>query len=131
MGSPGRARADGARVCVTGRAASRQLPLHNICESQAIEEALGFLGIDCSQYDRVVSAGGEMILAYQLDHEGRVASVRAGNKCASGTGEFFLQQIRRMDLGLDEARPLAPAGDALPRSPAAAASSARATAPTR
>jgi predicted CoA-substrate-specific enzyme activase len=33
--------------------------------------------------------------------------VETGNKCASGTGEFFLQQIRRMDISVDEAVKLA------------------------
>ena len=36
-----------------------------------------------------------------------IATVETGNKCASGTGEFFLQQIRRMDISADEAVQLA------------------------
>ena len=42
-------------------------------------------------------------MVYALDRSGRIANVITGNKCASGTGEFFLQQLRRMDISLDEA----------------------------
>ena len=37
---------------------------------------------------------------------GRIANVITGNKCASGTGEFFLQQLRRMDVSLGGGRPV-------------------------
>jgi predicted CoA-substrate-specific enzyme activase len=42
-------------------------------------------------------------MVYALDRSGRIANVITGNKCASGTGEFFLQQLRRMNVSLDEA----------------------------
>ena len=42
-------------------------------------------------------------MAYMLDRSGRIANVVTGNKCASGTGEFFLQQLRRMNVTLGEA----------------------------
>ncbi len=42
-------------------------------------------------------------MVYVLDGQGRIANVLTGNKCASGTGEFFLQQLRRMDVSLEEA----------------------------
>jgi len=51
----------------------------------------------------VVSAGGENFLVYILGKDGKIWAVRTGNKCASGTGEFFLQQIRRIGLSLEEA----------------------------
>jgi len=50
-----------------------------------------------------MSLGSESFILYQLDEAGAIVGVRAGNKCASGTGEFFLQQIRRMDIGVHEA----------------------------
>ncbi|MFC2131147.1 acyl-CoA dehydratase activase, partial [Bacteroidota bacterium] len=37
-----------------------------------------------------------------LDELGKISNVITKNQCASGTGEFFLQQIKRMGLGLDE-----------------------------
>ncbi|MFH1811006.1 MAG: acyl-CoA dehydratase activase [Pseudomonadota bacterium] len=46
----------------------------------------------------VVSLGGEDLAVYGLDAQGRVISTTAGNKCASGTGEFLAQQLGRMDL---------------------------------
>ncbi len=42
-------------------------------------------------------------MVYILNRRGRIAAVQTGNKCASGTGEFFLQQLRRMNVTLEEA----------------------------
>ena len=42
-------------------------------------------------------------MVYVLDRMGQISNVITGNKCASGTGEFFLQQLRRMDVSLAEA----------------------------
>ena len=53
--------------------------------------------------DCIVSAGGETFMAYELDARGMIVNVLTGNKCASGTGEFFLQQIKRMNLSVEEA----------------------------
>jgi hypothetical protein len=49
-----------------------------------------------------VSLGGEDLVVYLLDGRGRVQTTIAGNKCASGTGEFFRQQLGRMDLRLED-----------------------------
>jgi predicted CoA-substrate-specific enzyme activase len=38
-----------------------------------------------------------------MDGSGRIRAVHTGSKCAAGTGEFFLQQIRRMGLTTEEA----------------------------
>mgnify|MGYP000956260477 CR=1 FL=1 len=46
--------------------------------------------------------GGETFIIYTLDQEYRIADVISKNQCASGTGEFFLQQIKRMNLDLEE-----------------------------
>ena len=53
-------------------------------------------------FDAVISLGGESFLVYILA-EGRIAHVLSHNKCAAGSGEFFIQQIGRMGLELDEA----------------------------
>jgi predicted CoA-substrate-specific enzyme activase len=112
------------RVAATGRKFRHFLRLSSITESEADEIALAHTldkagpprrarldrGEHVAGPDRVralVSAGGETFMVYVLDEHGRVAGVHTGNKCASGTGEFFLQQIRRMGLGLDEAVALA------------------------
>ena len=35
--------------------------------------------------------------------DGRISNVLSHNKCAAGSGEFFVQQIGRMGLGMEEA----------------------------
>jgi predicted CoA-substrate-specific enzyme activase len=92
-----------ARVVITGRGFRNMVTIPTISEPEAVELAYDALrpllpGIDC-----IVAAGGETFIAYLLDRTGRIRSVHTGNKCASGTGEFFLQQIKRMGLTLEEA----------------------------
>jgi len=93
-------------VVVTGRKFKHLLNTCSVAEPEAIEEALRYLDL-AGKYDVVASLGGENFLIYYLNPKGEIASVITGNKCASGTGEFFLQQIRRMDLGIEEALALA------------------------
>ncbi|MBN1918714.1 MAG: activase [Verrucomicrobia bacterium] len=91
------------RVAATGRKFRHFLRLSSITESEAGEIALAHVHGSGERLVALVSAGGETFMVYALDAHGKIAGVHTGNKCASGTGEFFLQQIRRMDLGLDEA----------------------------
>ena len=91
------------RIAATGRKFRKFVNLTSIPEPEAVEYAYPFVkpaGVDCPA---VVSAGGETFMAYVLDRSGRIANVVTGNKCASGTGEFFLQQLRRMNVGLEDA----------------------------
>ncbi|MFO7644504.1 MAG: acyl-CoA dehydratase activase [Desulfosarcina sp.] len=91
------------RLAVTGRRFRDHVNLSSIPEPEAVGYAYRFLkpaGIDCPA---IVSAGGETFMAYALDATGSISSVMTGNKCASGTGEFFLQQLRRMNVTLEEA----------------------------
>ncbi len=91
------------RIAATGRKFCRFVNLSSISEPEAVEYAYPYVkpeGVDCPA---VVSAGGETFMVYALDRSGRIANVITGNKCASGTGEFFLQQLRRMNVTLDEA----------------------------
>jgi predicted CoA-substrate-specific enzyme activase len=91
------------RIAATGRKFRKFVNLTSISEPEAVECAYPFLkpaGIDCPA---VVSAGGETFMVYVLDRSARIANVVTGNKCASGTGEFFLQQLRRMNVSLAEA----------------------------
>jgi predicted CoA-substrate-specific enzyme activase len=64
-------------------------------------------------FDAVISLGGESFLVYILA-EGRIAHVLSHNKCAAGSGEFFVQQIGRMGLELDEAIRRSFAGTVVP-----------------
>ncbi len=73
--------------------------LGHISEVAAIQRALRELP---SSFDAVVSLGGESFLVYLLT-EGKITNVLSHNKCAAGSGEFFVQQIGRMGLGLEEA----------------------------
>ncbi len=91
------------RIAATGRKFRKFVNLSSIPEPQAVEYAYPYVkpaDVDCPA---VVSAGGETFMVYALDRSGRIANVITGNKCASGTGEFFLQQLRRMNVSLDEA----------------------------
>ncbi len=92
-----------ARVGITGRTFRKLVSLPTIPEPEAVELAYAHVRERCPDVDCIVSAGGETFIAYFLDKSGRIRSVQTGNKCASGTGEFFLQQITRMDLGLEAA----------------------------
>lgn len=85
---------------VTGRKFRKLLNITSITEPEAVELALEYLNLKA---DVVVSIGGENFIVYQLDGRGKISKCMTGNKCASGTGEFFIQQIKRMDLNIDEA----------------------------
>ena len=91
------------RVAATGRKFRHVVRLSSIPEPQAVEFAYQFTRPATTWCPAVVSVGGESFMAYVLDASGRISNVLTGNKCASGTGEFFLQQIRRMDVTLEEA----------------------------
>ena len=100
------------RIAATGRKFRKFVNLSSIPEPEAVEHAYPYVkpsDVDCPA---VVSAGGETFMVYALDRSGRIANVITGNKCASGTGEFFLQQLRRMNVSLDEAAKWAAVEDA-------------------
>ena len=90
-------------VAVTGRKFRQFVNLSSISEPEAVEAALLHLNGAGKHFNAIVSAGGETFMVYRLAKDGRITSAQTGNKCASGTGEFFLQQIRRMGISLDEA----------------------------
>ncbi len=73
--------------------------LGHLTEVAAIQRALRELSGD---FDAVVSLGGESFLVYLLTDR-RITNVLSHNKCAAGSGEFFVQQIGRMGLNLEEA----------------------------
>jgi predicted CoA-substrate-specific enzyme activase len=94
---------DGAYFGVSGR-------LGHITEAAAIQRALRETA---DGFDAVVSLGGESFLVYILAH-GRITNVLSHNKCAAGSGEFFVQQIGRMGLAMDEAIPRSFGGKVVP-----------------
>jgi predicted CoA-substrate-specific enzyme activase len=102
-----------ARLCVTGRKFRRLLKIPNIPEPEAVELAYDYCR-QSQEVDGIVSAGGETFIFYELDRQGLIANVHTGNKCASGTGEFFLQQIQRMGMQPEEALKAATGFDPYP-----------------
>ncbi|MDD4334344.1 MAG: acyl-CoA dehydratase activase [Desulfotomaculaceae bacterium] len=90
-------------LAVTGRKLKNKINAPSISEPEAVEYAYNHLKQFYSNVDLIVSAGGETFIAYKLDRAGRIINVFTGNKCASGTGGFFLQQVKRMDLSVEEA----------------------------
>ena len=73
--------------------------LGHISEAAAIQRALREVKTD---FDAVVSLGGESFLVYIIVDR-TISNVLSHNKCAAGSGEFFVQQIGRMGLSMDEA----------------------------
>ena len=95
------------KVAVTGRKFRHLVNLTSIPEPEAVEKAFLHTNGHGRQVQAIVSAGSETFMLYHLGRDGRISSVHAGNKCASGTGEFFLQQINRIGIGLEDAVRLA------------------------
>ncbi len=94
---------NGIRVAVTGRKFRHFLNLSSISEPEAVETALSNVNSKFEKLNAVVSAGGENFLVYVIGADGKICSIQTGNKCASGTGDFYVQQLRRMGITLDEA----------------------------
>jgi predicted CoA-substrate-specific enzyme activase len=99
------------RIAATGRKFCASLNLTIITEPRAVEAAYAYARPGGVQCPAVVSAGGETFMVYLLDAAGTIVNVVTGNKCASGTGEFFLQQLRRMDVTLEQAEKWADTSD--------------------
>lgn len=92
----------GAPVLLTGRKFREFVSLPTVAEPEAAEAALHHVA-NGDRYDALVSAGGETFMVYHLTKTHHIHAISTGNKCASGTGEFFLQQIKRMDLSVEQA----------------------------
>jgi len=91
------------RIAVTGRRFRKSVNLSSISEPEAVEYAYRFIKPPLVSCPAVVSAGGETFMVYTMNASGKISNVTTGNKCASGTGEFLLQQLRRMNVTLEEA----------------------------
>ncbi|MBP7217030.1 MAG: activase, partial [Candidatus Omnitrophica bacterium] len=90
-------------IAATGRKLRNYFNVSTLSEPEATESALGYLGGQNRHYNALVSCGAETFIAYSLDKNGKIVSAYTSGKCASGTGEFFLQQIRRMNISIEEA----------------------------
>ncbi len=84
--------------------------LGHLSEAAAIQRALQALAGD---FDALVSLGGESFLVYLITAR-RISHVLSHNQCAAGSGEFFVQQIGRMGLKLEDAIQRSFAGRVVP-----------------
>ena len=91
------------KIAATGRRFRHLVNFTSVSEPEAVEYAYQFVKEPEIDSPAVVSAGGETFMTYVLDRNGQISNVLTGNKCASGTGEFFNQQLRRMNVSLEEA----------------------------
>ncbi|MFW5741074.1 MAG: acyl-CoA dehydratase activase, partial [Myxococcota bacterium] len=87
------------RGLVTGTEGRHRIALPEVIAAVTIEAGLDALDLHPRA---VVSMGGEDLVVYVLDQRGRIVNTYAGNKCASGTGEFLRQQLGRMNLKLED-----------------------------
>jgi len=90
------------KIAATGRKFRNFVDLSTISEPEAVERAVAHILPAGHPYRVAVSAGGETFMIYHLDEEGAIQGIHTGNKCASGTGEFFLQQLGRISISLAE-----------------------------
>jgi len=90
---------EGTLALVTGNEGRFMFDISGTLEPLCAEAAMASLGIKA---DAVVSMGGEDLIVYSLDNDGKIVNSFSGNKCASGTGEFLKQQLARMDMTLDD-----------------------------
>lgn len=87
------------KALVTGTEGRHLLNINSVIEPLCIEEAVHHFGYNV---DAFVSLGGEDLVVYTLDENLKIITSFSGNKCASGTGEFFKQQLDRMDMSLKQ-----------------------------
>ncbi|MDR1073872.1 MAG: acyl-CoA dehydratase activase [Treponema sp.] len=90
---------EGIPALVTGNEGRFMFDAAGTLEPLCVEAALHALDLKA---DAVVSMGGEDLIVYSLDSDGKIINNFSGNKCASGTGEFLKQQLARMDMTLDD-----------------------------
>ncbi len=86
---------------ITGRKFRKRVKISTISESEATETALSLYSLN--EFTALASLGAETFIVYELNPENKIRKLIAKNQCASGTGEFFMQQIGRMNLDPEEA----------------------------
>ncbi|MBL8967939.1 MAG: activase [Spirochaetaceae bacterium] len=109
----GREAPTGIPALVTGNEGRGLFALNNTIEPLCVEAALRETG---EKVDAVVAMGGEDLIVYAVDGNHAIQGSFSGNKCASGTGEFFKQQLARMDMTLGDVASISTEARALPLS---------------
>jgi len=89
----------GVPTLATGTEGRHLLNVNSAIEPLCIEAALQKFS---RPMDALVSLGGEDLVVYTLDQNKKIITRFSGNKCASGTGEFFKQQLMRMNMKLGD-----------------------------
>jgi activator of 2-hydroxyglutaryl-CoA dehydratase len=89
----------GSMSLVTGGEGRKQTSLKDITPAESIEKALENLRI---KPKAVASIGGEELVLYLFNNHGKIVNILSGDKCSSGTGEFFRQQLFRMNMSTDD-----------------------------
>ena len=103
----------GTKTLVTGNEGRELFAAARTIEPLCVEAALRASAL---AVDAVVSMGGEDLVVYAVDAGSAIKGSFSGNKCASGTGEFFKQQLARMDMGLEDVAGVSQDAKALPLS---------------
>ena len=89
----------GIKALATGTEGRYLLNMNSVIEPLCVEEALKHVH---EEIDALVSLGGEDLVVYTIDKNKKIVTSFSGNKCASGTGEFFKQQLARMNMKLTD-----------------------------
>ncbi len=98
------------RVMFTGGDGRKMVHAPGVILPVAIEAAVSRVFSSGNPPSAVVSMGGEEFVVYKLDSAGRITGNVTGDKCAAGTGEFFRQQLSRMNMTLENLNDVDPAG---------------------
>lgn len=95
------------KFTITGGNARHLLDVPSLILPVSIEAALHTLD---DKPNGIISMGGEEFIFYKLDDKGKISGNITGDKCASGTGEFFRQQLSRMDMTINDLEEIDPKG---------------------
>uniref|UniRef100_UPI0026EE9449 BadF/BadG/BcrA/BcrD ATPase family protein n=1 Tax=Gracilinema caldarium TaxID=215591 RepID=UPI0026EE9449 len=90
---------EGIPTLVTGNEGRFMFDVAGTLEPLCVEAALKALDL---KPNAVVSMGGEDLVVYRMDENGKIINNFSGSKCASGTGEFLKQQLGRMNMTLQD-----------------------------
>ncbi|MDR1748985.1 MAG: activase, partial [Spirochaetaceae bacterium] len=96
---------EGIKTLVTGTEGRFLFNVNSTVETLCLEEALRTSG---EKVDALVTMGGEDLVVYTVNKDGKIQNNFSGSKCASGTGEFFKQQLGRMDMALEDVNSISP-----------------------
>ncbi|GAX59163.1 activator of 2-hydroxyglutaryl-CoA dehydratase [Candidatus Scalindua japonica] len=99
-----------SRIAATGQASRSLTNLPYFSETECIEKSMLFHNLNP---DMVLSLGGETFNAYPMK-DGKIKDILSSSKCASGTGEFIVQQFKRIGLSLSEGLEESKKGNCVP-----------------